>query len=73
MLWQVEGFIPIMDTRVRGPGPCFASRCRGVRRIVIKVVAVYERSLRTGARELHKYVDSDKIPVILQLESEFDS
>jgi hypothetical protein len=38
MLWQLEGLIPNIDAHVRGPGPRFTSRYRGVRRIMTKGV-----------------------------------
>lgn len=52
MLWQTEGIIPNIDARVRGPGPRFKSRYRGVRRIMTKVMFLWRRLGPRAAREL---------------------
>jgi hypothetical protein len=48
MLWQTEGIIPNIDARVRGPGPRFKLRYRGVRRIMTKVAVLWRN--RSGTR-----------------------
>lgn len=49
VLWWMEDLIPTMKSRVRGPGPGFKSRYRGVTRAMVKVAIRANPSLAEQA------------------------